>query len=163
MDRLPRRTGRPGRWRRSERGAAAVETAIVLPILLLLCFGIIDFGRALDAKIQLTQAAREGARVAALPVSIHPGVNASTMVANRVAASTSLTGVTVGSGTRPDGTAETIYCPYSPAYDDSARVTVRYTFKFVTPISAIAALVRSNVNSSDMAMSSTAEVSCTGG
>ncbi len=153
---------RAGRWR-SERGAAAVETAIVLPMLLLVIFGIIDFGRALDAKIQLTQAAREGARVAALPVAIHPGVNTSTMVANRVAASTSLTGVAVGTGTMPDGTAQTIYCAYSPGYSDSARVTVTYTFKFITPISAIASLLKSTVNGSDIAMSSTAEVSCTGG
>ena len=40
--------------------------AIVLPLLLLILFGIIDFGIALNRQIQLTQAAREGARVAAI-------------------------------------------------------------------------------------------------
>jgi Flp pilus assembly protein TadG len=155
-------SGNPRRWR-SERGAAAVETAIVLPVLLLVIFGIIDFGRALDAKIQLTQAAREGARVAALPVAIHPGASTATMVSDRVAASTSLTGVTVATGTMPDGTAQTIYCPYSPTYRDSARVTVTYTFKFITPLSAIASLLKSTINGSDITMTSTAEVSCTGG
>ena len=49
-----------------ERGAAAVEFALLLPVLLLLVFGIIDFGRALNAQITLTQAAREGARLAAV-------------------------------------------------------------------------------------------------
>src|ERR1035441_8138778 len=49
-----------------ERGAAAVEFALLLPVLLLLVFGIVDFGRALNAQITLTQAAREGVRLAAL-------------------------------------------------------------------------------------------------
>lgn len=46
-----------------ERGAAAVEMAIVLPLLLLVLGGIIDFGRYFLAEIQLTNAVREGARV----------------------------------------------------------------------------------------------------
>ena len=56
-----------GRLRRDDdRGAAAVEFAIVLPVLLLLVVGIIDFGRAFNMQIALTQAAREGVRVLAL-------------------------------------------------------------------------------------------------
>ncbi len=46
-------------------GAAAVEFALVLPILLLLVFGIIDFGRAYHAQVTLTHGAREGVRVVA--------------------------------------------------------------------------------------------------
>ena len=53
------------RWLRSERGQTMVETAMVLPILLILIFGMIDFGRAFNAWITVTNAAREGARVAA--------------------------------------------------------------------------------------------------
>ena len=49
-----------------DRGAAAVELALVLPVLLLLLLGIIGFGRAWSWQIALTQAAREGVRVAAL-------------------------------------------------------------------------------------------------
>ena len=49
-----------------DRGSAAVEFALVVPVLLLIVFGIIDFGRALNAQIALTGAAREGARLAAL-------------------------------------------------------------------------------------------------
>lgn len=48
-------------------GAAAVEFALVLPVLLLLVLGIIDFGRAFNMQIALTQAAREGVRALALP------------------------------------------------------------------------------------------------
>ncbi len=48
-----------------DRGSAAVEFALVLPLLLLIVFGIIDLGRALNAQITLTEAAREGVRLAA--------------------------------------------------------------------------------------------------
>lgn len=50
----------------SERGAAAVEFALVVPVLLLLLFGIIEFGRVYNTQIELTGAAREGARVMAI-------------------------------------------------------------------------------------------------
>lgn len=48
-------------WR-SERGAAAVEFALVVPVLLLLLLGIIEFSRAYNTQISLTHAARETAR-----------------------------------------------------------------------------------------------------
>ena len=43
-----------------------VEFALILPLLLLVLGGIIDFGRAYQQQITLTNAAREGARMAAL-------------------------------------------------------------------------------------------------
>lgn len=43
------------------RGQALVEFALVLPILLLLILGVIDFSRLITTKIVLTNAAREGA------------------------------------------------------------------------------------------------------
>jgi Flp pilus assembly protein TadG len=49
---------------RRERGAAAVEMALVLPLLILLLGGIIDFGRAFMTEVILTNAAREGSRMA---------------------------------------------------------------------------------------------------
>jgi Flp pilus assembly protein TadG len=47
-----------------ERGQSLVEMALVLPLLLLLLAGIIDFGRAFNNYIIITNAAREGARAA---------------------------------------------------------------------------------------------------
>lgn len=52
--------------RDSERGAAAVEFAILLPLLLMLVLGTIEFGRAYNAQITLTNAARDGVRVMAI-------------------------------------------------------------------------------------------------
>lgn len=51
---------------RKEKGAVAVEMAIILPLLCLILFGIIEFGRAYNVQVSLTQAAREGARYAAI-------------------------------------------------------------------------------------------------
>lgn len=54
---------------RSERGAALLETALTLPLLLLVAAGIFEFGRAYQTWQILTNAAREGARIAVLPGS----------------------------------------------------------------------------------------------
>jgi hypothetical protein len=48
------------------KGQALVEIALVLPILLLLLFGIIEFGRILNAYIMVSNASREGARYSAV-------------------------------------------------------------------------------------------------
>lgn len=47
---------------RDERGAAAVEFALILPLLVLLLFGISQFGLTFSQWLQLEHAAREGAR-----------------------------------------------------------------------------------------------------
>ena len=52
--------------KRGDRGAAAVELALVLPVLMLLVLGIIDFGLAYNRQITLSGGAREGARWLAL-------------------------------------------------------------------------------------------------
>ena len=62
------REGRDGRNRRDgERGAALLEMALTLPLMLLVAIGIVEFGRAYQTWQVLTNAAREGARIAVLP------------------------------------------------------------------------------------------------
>ena len=50
-----------------ERGTAMVETVLTLPLLLLLSVSVYEFGRAFQHWQVLTNAAREGARIASLP------------------------------------------------------------------------------------------------
>ncbi|TAK74416.1 MAG: pilus assembly protein [Dehalococcoidia bacterium] len=61
----------PRSLRRSERGQALVETALVLPVFLVLVLGIVDFGNAYQQFISVSGAAREGARlgIAGAPAS----------------------------------------------------------------------------------------------
>lgn len=50
----------------SERGAVAVELALLAPVLIMLLLGIMEFGRAYNVQISLTNAAREGVRSMAI-------------------------------------------------------------------------------------------------
>ena len=54
--------------RRDQDGAAAVEFALLLPLLVLLLFGMIEFGLAFNTRIQATNAAREAARRAVVGI-----------------------------------------------------------------------------------------------
>src|SRR6266571_8289178 len=56
---LPKCLKRP---RRGQRGQAMVEFALGLPLLLMVVFAIVDFGRAYSVYVTITNAAREGAR-----------------------------------------------------------------------------------------------------
>jgi Flp pilus assembly protein TadG len=56
--------------RRRDRGAAAVEMAIVLPLLLMVIAGIADLGRAFYYQLVISNAAREGARMLALNYTV---------------------------------------------------------------------------------------------
>ena len=59
---------------RRDRGAAVVEFAILLPLILLVIAGIVDFGRMFFVQVQITNAAREGVRAAAISTASAGGV-----------------------------------------------------------------------------------------
>jgi Flp pilus assembly protein TadG len=109
-----------------DRGSVAVEFALVMPVLLLIVFGIIDFGRAINAQIVLTGAAGAGVRAAAL------GYPNSTVQADVTAAAPDLSGVTA---------TVVSSCPPGAGPTAEAQVDVSYQFTFITPIGAIANLI----------------------
>src|SRR5215469_8175713 len=124
----------------SDRGAAAVEFALLLPLLVLLIFGMIDFGRAINAQITITQAAREGARVLALPGGTTVGSSGQPAYVDRAVAA----GIGLGLGASnvtdlPDTSATPLTgCPAgSGSTGDDAVVKVTYTFRFITPVGSI--------------------------
>jgi Flp pilus assembly protein TadG len=71
MSRLPRTLARRARRLRDDSGAVLVEFALVIPILLVVLFGAIDFGKAFTYWIDETHLANEGARWAV--VNHNPG------------------------------------------------------------------------------------------
>jgi Flp pilus assembly protein TadG len=111
---------------KSERGQAILETALTLPLLLLVSVGIFEFGRAYQTWQVITNAAREGARVAVLP-SVAAGAPEARVrqylasgqlpLADRQRAGVT---VTAGSVDLGDGTAV-----------PTSVVTVTYPFNFV--------------------------------
>ena len=54
------------RQRHGDRGVALVEFALILPLLMMLIFGIVQFGTLFNRRQAVHAAAREGARVASL-------------------------------------------------------------------------------------------------
>ena len=83
----PARRSRSGRDANRSRGAAAVELALVLPVLVMILFAIVQFSISYNQKQGLHAAAREGARFASLPTSTD------TQIRTRV--TSALAGVTV--------------------------------------------------------------------
>jgi Flp pilus assembly protein TadG len=136
---------RPAAKQARDRGSVAVEFALLLPILLLLVFGVVDFGRAISAQITLTQAAREGARLAAL------GQPNSTVVSRAQAAATGLSPVTV---------TVTTSCPVNAGAGVDAVVQTSYAFSFVTPVGSIAAMFGGVSYGSPVTLSAQGEMPC---
>lgn len=97
-------------------GAAAVELALVLPVLLLLVTGIIYFGLAFHAKIELSGAVREGARKMAL------GKTTADAQAAVEAAAPGLDGITFSS---------TVPC--AGGLGGNASITADYSLSFTIP------------------------------
>ena len=68
--------------RSNDRGAAAVEFALVLIPLLVLLLGIIEFGYIFNQQLTVTNAAREGSRVLAITRDAGDGIDAATLAAS---------------------------------------------------------------------------------
>ncbi len=104
---------------REERGAAAVELALVLPFLLLLICGIVDFGRAYNARITLSNAARESVRIWALGGT----QDDATAAASEAAVGLTVTDVSFDSS--PECT-----------FGATTAITVTVSFNYITPLIA---------------------------
>ena len=94
--------------------------ALVLPLLLILVFGIIDFGRMINKQIALTEAARDAARVASFGGSADQSRAAAAARATRIAGS--------------DIDVKTTPCSTT---GQDAQVTLTHDFTFVTPVGLI--------------------------
>lgn len=109
--------------REVETGAVALEMALVAPLLILLTFGVIEFGLWIFNSAQASQAAREAARVA-MVLPPPPGTITSGPVYEAATR-----------GVWADAVAVTSTCsPVSCDYGGTVTVTVGWTHSFLTPI-----------------------------
>ena len=104
----------------SERGAAAVEFALLAPVLVMLLLGIMEFGRAYNAQVSLTSAAREAVRVMAI---------SNNQAAARTAAKN--TAVSINPGL---GDSNIAFSAPSCSPDAQMTVTISYTLSTMTGI-----------------------------
>jgi Flp pilus assembly protein TadG len=136
---------------RNERGQALLETAIALPLVLLISVGIFEFGRAYQTWQVLTNASREAARIAILPgttdADIRNRVQQYLAAGQLDAAATATvtidrtTTVTVGLGTAP-----------------STQITVNYPFNFIVLNPVAKLVVTSSTVGAAFTMSAQAEM-----
>lgn len=118
---------------RAERGAAAVEFALVVPLLLVVLFGIIDFGFAINRYAIVNNAAREGVREASLGASEAEIRAAVTRGLSDLGGSHT---ITVGCK-KPDGTTNCTSWNVGQESGGIAQVKVDFTHDWITPIGDI--------------------------
>ena len=119
----------------NERGAAAVEFALIVPILLTMVFGIVDFGLAINRYAMVNNAAREGVREASL------GATESEIKAVVTKSMSDVSGtvvVTIGCK-KPDGTTTCTSWNVGAETGGIAEVTVDVTSDWLTPIGTLVA------------------------
>ncbi len=106
-----------------ERGQSLIETTLIFPLLLLVMIGIFEFGRAFETWEVLTNAAREGARIAILPNQ--PAGAAQTRVRNYLAAGGLKSSAGVGVAV------DTVALDLGGVTVNGSRVTITYPFSFI--------------------------------
>ncbi len=109
---------------RCQKGVAAIEFAIVLPLLMMIIFGIIEFGLLMYDKQVITNASREGARI-----GISDGVVSDAEIKDVVANYVANNLITFGSSISPDTTIDPDEATRS-VMDFGADVTVTVTYDY---------------------------------
>lgn len=107
--------------RASERGAVAVEFAIVAPLLVALLLGIMEFSRVYNAQASLSTAAREGVRVMA--ITGKPDVARAAAKNTALSLNPALQDTDISFGTP---------CPAIAAAGSNPQVTVTITYSLAT-------------------------------
>lgn len=107
----------------NERGAAATEFALLLPVFLMILFGIIEFGMVMYGREVVTNAAREGARAGIVQGPPKRTSGQITTIANSY-----LTGTGINQ-------ADVTFTPAGVglASPNTLTVTAQYNYRFLIP------------------------------
>ena len=116
------------RWTRDERGAAVVEFAIIVPVLLVLLLAIIDFGRMMAVGASLAASVRDGARQGAAATSLTDQTQISAVQSRVISEFQPFGGPALTTGN------------VAVSVDANYNVTVKvtgYTYRPITPIAGM--------------------------
>ncbi|EKN62548.1 TadE family protein [Neobacillus bataviensis LMG 21833] len=108
---------------KSEKGQSLVEFALVLPLIIVLLFAIVDFGRAFHVYLTLDHTGREVARLISVGGKEADIVNVITSTKTSIDTDESQLTVT--------------YPKTKLSSGSEAKVTLTYPFKFITPLAGI--------------------------
>ncbi|MGG3468012.1 TadE/TadG family type IV pilus assembly protein [Neobacillus pocheonensis] len=103
---------------KSEKGQSLVEFALVLPLLILLLFGIIDFARVFHVYLTMDHAGREAARAASIG-------NDDTTIRNTAVSDAASIGLTAD---------KVAISPGSRSSGSKVSITITYPITFLTPV-----------------------------
>lgn len=109
-------------------GSVILETALMITVLLMLIFGMVDFGRVMYTSNSLISAARDGARIGAVQTTVNTA-NIKATVESR------FNSYTFGGDNLTDGMITVT--DNSTASPPSIRVQIAYTFKWITPVARL--------------------------
>jgi Flp pilus assembly protein TadG len=119
---------------RRQRGQSLAETAIMVPILLILVFGVVEFSMAFRAYTVLTNATREGARNGAI------GATAGSYPSDCSAGTATIVGKTCANLTglsSANVTGVSVSYPNGNKPGQKVVVTTNYTYHYFTPVGGL--------------------------
>jgi len=133
------------RLRSNQRGAALIEAAVTLPLILLVSVAIFEFGRAYQTWQVLTNAAREGARVAVIAGTTDAEVE---VTVRRY--------MTIGSLSKATTAPVLLNRNVALGSSTGSQVTINYPFQFmvINPVARL--VVRSSTLGTPLTMSAVA-------
>jgi len=140
----------------NDSGAAAVEFALILPLLLILIIGLIDFGRMGFTQVSVTSASREGARYSSLYSS---GLSSTQLITDFVQTSSPLTAKVSQLDSAGVLTVTSSMCS-STQSGENTSVVVSTNFKWLLPVNLISIVNPSANWINDFTISSTGVMRC---
>ncbi len=141
-----------------ERGVAAVEFSLVLPLLLLIVFSLIDFGRIFFVQVSITSASREGVRLS----SLYSGGTLTPQDVIDLVNSSALGAVTL-SQLSNSGTLTIDQTPCSTSLsNENTVVDVSTNFKWLLPVGILNVFSPTSTLANDFTISSKGVMRCVG-
>jgi Flp pilus assembly protein TadG len=120
--------GRRLTFLRERDGSVILETALMITVLLMLTFGMVDFGRVMYTSNSLISAAREGARAGAVQTTVNQS-------AIKAIVESRFNSYTFGGDNLKD--ADITVTDLSASSPPSIRVSIAYSFKWITPLARL--------------------------